>query len=259
MSIETYSLFYYISEITSSNNKMNFDEGGAELTATIEVGSYTPTDLATAIKTALDAAGALTYTVTFNRTSRTFTIASTSNFSLLVSSGSTVGSGPYALIGFTGSDRTLASTYTGDSSAGSQYEPQFKFQDFVSNDDWQEKIDAQVNESALGDVEVVSFGTRELIQMNIRFATDKDVSKSNWIKNNASGVSNLRSFMQFAITKAPFELMENIGDRATYKKVILESTPEDNKGTAYKLKELSLQGGPTGFFETGVIRLRVLS
>ena len=40
---------------------------------------------------------------------------------------------------------------------------------------------------------------------------------------------------------------------------ILESTPEDDKGTAYKLKELSLGGGPTGFFDTGLLRLRVVT
>lgn len=259
MSIETYSLFYYGMEITSSNQNLNFDEGGSELVAVIDPGGYTHTELATAIKTALDAAGALTYTVTFNRADRTYTIAATGSFSLLVSSGTQVGTGPFTLLGFTGADLTGAATYTGNTTAGSAYEPQFKFQSFVSNDDNQEKIDAQVNESATGDVEVISFGTREIMELNIKFATNRDMSASGWVKNNASGVSNLRSFMQFAIKKAPFEIMEDIATKSSYKKVILESTPESQSGTGYKLKELSLSGGPTGFFETGLIRLRVLS
>ena len=259
MSIETYSLFYYGITVTSSNQLINFNEGGAELTATVAAGSYTHTELATAVKTALDAAGALTYTVTFNRSDRTYTIAATGTFALLVSSGTQIGTGIFTLLGFTGADLTGAATYTGNNSSGSEYEPQFKFQSFVSNDDNQEKIDATVNETAQGDIEVISFGTREIIELVIRFATDRDVSASGWIKNDASGVANLRSFMQFAITKAPFELMEDIGTKSTYKKVILESTPESPKGTAYKLKELSLSGGPTGFFETGLIKLRVLS
>lgn len=257
--IDTYSIFYYGIEIDTDNQNLNFNEGGSELTAVIDAGTYTHTDFATAIKTALDAAGALTYTVTFNRDDRTYTISAGSNFSLLVSSGSTVGSGPFSLIGFTGSDRTSASTYTGNTTSGSAYEPQFKFQSWVSDDDNQSKVDAQVNESANGEVEVVSFGSRKIIELNIKYATDRDVSKSGQIKNNASGVANLRSFMQFAIGKGPFELMEDISDRSTYKKVILESTPEDSKGTAYKLKEFSLNGGPTGFYETGVIKLRNLS
>lgn len=257
--IETYSVFYYGIEITSSNQNLNFDEGGAELTAIISPGSYTHTEFATEIKTAMDAAGGLTYTVTFNRSDRTYTISAGSNFSLLVSTGSTVGSGPFTLMGFTGSDLTGASTYTGNTGSGSEYEPQFKFQNFVSDDDNQSKVDAQVNESASGQVEVVSFGSRKLMELNIKFATDSDVSKSGHIKNNATGVSDLRSFMQFAIGKGPFEIMEDIGDRSTYKKVILESTPESNNGVAYKLKELVFQGGPTGFFETGIIKLRNLS
>lgn len=259
MSIETYSIFYYGIEIDTTNQNLNFDEGGSELTAVIDPGTYTHSDFATAIKTAMDAAGALTYTVTFNRNDRTYTISSTSNFSLLISSGSTVGSGPFTLMGFTGSDLTGGSSYTGNNPSGSVYEPQFKFQNWVSDQDNQSKVDAQVNESASGEVEVISFGSRKIIELNIKYATDRDVSKSGHIKNNPSGVANLRLFMQYAISKGSFELMEDIADRSTYKKVILESTPEDRKGTAYKLKEFSISGGPTGFYETGIIRLRNLS
>jgi hypothetical protein len=38
---------------------------------------------------------------------------------------------------------------------------------------------------------------------------------------------------------------------------MLESTPEDAKGLKYKLKELYGQGLP-GYFETGVLKFRVL-
>lgn len=260
MSIETYSLFYYLDDdITTANQNIDFNEGGGELTAVLTPGTYTHTELATVIKTALDSAGGQTYTVAFNRTTRTYTISASSNFSLLVSSGTHIGTGPFTLMGFTGADLSGTNTYTSNVGAGSEYEPQFKLQGFVDADDNQEKIDASVNESSTGDIEVVSFGTRSIHEMNIRFATNKDVSKSGYIKNNATGVADLRSFMQKAITKAPFEFMPDIATKSSFDKVILESTPESGKGVGYKLKELSLNGGPTGFFETGTLRMRVIS
>src|SRR6185503_364885 len=99
-----------------------------------------------------DDVGALTYTVTANRSSRTITIATTSTFSLLVSSGTHTGTAPWSLMGFTGSDRTGASTYTGNAASGSEYRPQFLLQNYISSDDWQQAADASVNKTASGRV-----------------------------------------------------------------------------------------------------------
>jgi len=260
MSIETNSIFYYLDEdIDTTNQYINFDEGGGELSATLTGGSYTHTTLATVVKTALDAAGGQVYTVAFDRDTRKYTISATSNFSLLINTGSQIGSSPFTLLGFTGADLSGTNTYTSNTEAGSAYEPQFILQSFVDDDDNQDKIDATVNEASDGSVEVIAFGTRYIYQMNIKYATDRDVTASGWIKNNSSGVSDLRSFMQRIINKVPFEFIPDIATRATFDKVILESTPESRQGTGFRLKELSLNGGPTGFFESGVIRLRVVS
>lgn len=260
MSIETNSIFYFLDDdIDTTNQNLNFNEGGGELLAILEAGSYTHTDLETVIKTALDAAGALTYTVTFNRVARTFTIAATGTFSLLVSSGSQSGTTVFTLIGFTGADLTAASTYTGNTTSGDEYVPQFKLQGFVDKTDNQQKISPTVNESASGIIEVVAFGTRQLYELNIRFATDRDMSKTGTIINNSTGVADLRIFMQRIVNKVPFEFMKNTLARSTFDKVILESTPEDRNGTAYRLKELSIRGGPTGFFDTGLIRMRAIA
>jgi len=260
MSIETFSIFYFLDEdIDSTNQNLNFNEGAGELTAVLTPGSYTHTELAVVVKTAMDAAGTQVYTVVFNRTDRTYTISSVGNFDLLITSGSQIGTGPFTLLGFTGADVTGATTHTSNTTSGDAYEPQFLLQAFVDGDDNQAKIDPSVNESASGLVEVVSFGTRELFEMNIRYATDRDVTKSGFIKNNASGVADLRSFMQRVTTKSPFEFMPDKGSRSTFDKLLLESTPEDTKGTAYKLKELSMNDGPTGFFDTGLLTMRVVA
>ena len=192
MSLDSFSIFYYLDEdIGSTNQNLNFDEGGGELTAVLTPGSYTHAELATIVKTALDAAGGQVYTVAFDRTTRKYTISAPGTFDLLITSGSTIGTGPFTLLGFTGADVTGLTTYTSNTESGSEYEPQFKLQDFVDNGDNQQKIDASVNESASGLVEVISFGTRELFEMDIKFATDRDMTKAGFIKNNSLETSRI--------------------------------------------------------------------
>jgi hypothetical protein len=72
--------------IDMRNNILHFIEETnptTELIATISKGEYTNSSLATAIKTALDTAGVLTYTVTHNPTTNKYTISATGNFKLL--------------------------------------------------------------------------------------------------------------------------------------------------------------------------------
>jgi len=60
----------------SNNNKIYFQEnGGGTLTATISENSYTGPTLATEIKTRMDAAGTLTYTVSWDNIAKKFTIS----------------------------------------------------------------------------------------------------------------------------------------------------------------------------------------
>lgn len=73
-------------DIDATNNKLDFNEGGSELTATLTSGTYTLATLATEIKTQLDAAGALTYTVTVSDADK-ITIAANGSFSLLPATG----------------------------------------------------------------------------------------------------------------------------------------------------------------------------
>jgi len=70
--------------IDASNNTIIFDEGGGNLTATIATGTYDGAGLATAVANALNAAGALTYTVTYTAGADgrppKFVISATGNF-----------------------------------------------------------------------------------------------------------------------------------------------------------------------------------
>ena len=106
-------------DITSSNNGIVFRESvGVDLTASIAVAEYTDTStFLAAIKTALDAAGASTYTVTTD--SSTFKIIITSNgaggggvFQLMWTDANSTS---YDVLGYdNGADDTGALTYTAD-------------------------------------------------------------------------------------------------------------------------------------------------
>jgi len=102
--------------VVDANNKyIDFDEGGAELTATLTLGSYNGASLATEIKTQLDVAGALTYTVTYSDSTAKFTISAVSNFTLRWNTGTHKTTDISALCGFSdAADDTGAATYTSD-------------------------------------------------------------------------------------------------------------------------------------------------
>jgi len=254
LSLTTYSKFYYGYEITPTNTLVNFSEGAGELTATMGIGSYSFTEFAVTLQTALNTAGALTYTVTANRTARTLTIAASGTFSLLALTGSQTSAGPWVIIGFA-ADQTGTNTYTG-TAAGSSYSPQFILQDHIATTDWKQAAQSTVNKTASGRVELVKFGDERFMQANIMWVTNI-AQPSGPITNNASGVAQLRAFLDFAITKAPLEFMANTAAPATFEKMILDSTALSKDGVGYKLKELYDKGLP-GYFESGVLVFRVV-
>ena len=255
--INTYSSFYYLNPVTQDNFYLNFNEGGGELTAQLEAGHYTHSELAQAIQDALNDAGALAYTVTFLRNDRKFQISAPSNFSLLISSGTNASSSIFSLIGFTGADLTGVSSYTGNAQSGSEYIPQFWLQDWVDPEDLQKGISPAVNKSAAGEVEVVRFGTEKFYEFTIKFITDVDQGSSGPVLNNSSGVNDARLFMRFCVTKQKLEFMPDKNNKAVFTKIRLESTEESRDGTGYRLRELYTQGLPY-YWETGKLVYRLV-
>ena len=259
MALSTFSIFYTLNAVTNANNKLNFDETAGELTATIVIGAFPPSEIIGKVKTAMDAVSVTnTFTVTLDRDTRLVTIASdVGNFELLLATGSQLGISIFPLLGFNqGVDLTGAMTYTGDTAIGSTFEPQFILQDFVSEDDQQEKVDPSVNESAEGILEVISFGINKFIELNSKFITNI-VMDGKIIKNNPTGVADAQAFMQFITNKATFEFMKDIDVRSTFLVVVLESTPVNRQGTGYRLEEQTRQNLPN-IFETGRLKLRVV-
>jgi hypothetical protein len=254
--IKTMSAFYYIDQVNTSNFFLNFDEGSGELTAEIEVGSYTPSQLAKAVQAALNNVGTLAYTVSFDRELRAFEISSTANFSLLISTGINNGNDIFPLLGFTGADLSGSGTYIGDT-AGGVYFPQFWLQDFVAAEDNQASISPVVVKSASGIVEVVKFGNENIYEFDIMFATDYEQGKGSVIETNLNGVGDLRDFMRFAVTKQSLEFMPDRDNPNDFDIVLLESTEKSSDGTGFKLKEM-YSSGLVGYFSTGLVRFRLV-
>lgn len=253
--IQTYSSFFYIDPVTATNFYLNFNEGGGPLTAEVESGAYTLTDLAAAIESALNDAGALTYTVTLDRDTRKFTIEASANFSLLITSGVNVGTDIFSLIGFTGADLSGDDTYTGNLQAGSEYIPQFRLQDFVEAERNQKAVQAAVNESAAGDLEVVKFGVKKYYEFSIQYITNAVMPTGAPINNNQNAVSEVTAFMEFCCERKELEFMPDIDDKDVFYKIILEKTESDSNGTGFKLNEWYTKGLPD-YYDTGVLTFR---
>lgn len=253
--LKTFSQFYYGFEVTTQNLYLNFKEGGGpELTAEVSVGSFSLTQMATEVQKALNNEGALTYTVTVNRTTRKLTIAASGTFSLLPVTGTLSTTSIFSLIGFT-TDRTGGSSYLGNSAAGYAYVPQCLLQSYVPIEHWTGAALATVNKAASGRVEVIKFGNESFMQCNIQYINDYGQAVSGLLKANANGVSDTLQFLAFAITKGPIEFMPDIDNASNFYDIILESTPDDKDGVGFKLNELYDKGLP-GWYETGVLKFR---
>lgn len=99
--------------ITNKNNKIDFTEGGSDLVATLTNGSYSPSALCTEIDTRLSAAGAGSYTVSFDSIKRKFSIVkSAGTFTIKFGTGSNVYFSAAGILGYENQDYTGALTYS---------------------------------------------------------------------------------------------------------------------------------------------------
>lgn len=260
MALNTRVAFTYGHTITNDNENINFseDSGVTELTATIAIGSYYLNEFGDAIATALNEIGDNEYTVTLDRTTRKFTISADANFDLLVTTGSQADISAFNLMGFT-SDKTGSDSYESDIASGSIYLPQAPLRDYVAFENDQEAVQSKVNESSSGDnIEVVSYGSRQIMSANIKYATDIDVTSSDYIDNNPTGVSDLREFMVYITGKKPIEFIVDKTDLTTFTPCILESTTKNRDGVGFQLRELYTEN-LSFYFETGLLKFRKIS
>lgn len=255
--INTFSKFHYGIQIDSDSNYLDFNEGTGQISAVLRNGNYTFDTLADEIEYQMNLVGTQAYSVTANRSTNKITITAASAWILMAGTGTNSANGCYTALGYNLSDTSSTVSHTADNAIGSEYFPQYKLQDYVSSEDSQSLRNESVMVSASGKVEVVYFGTDKMFEFNIKFATDIYQPSSGPITNNPSGVSDLRSLMEYCTNKYEVDFYPNKDDSTEHYRVVLESTPADSKGTGFKLEEQYTRG-LVGYFESGLLKFRVI-
>lgn len=254
MGIKTRSQFYFGHEIDKTQHFISIDEGGGELTVELTPSGYTFSELAIELERALNESGSFTYTVTANRSDRKYTISSTGVFSLLAGTGSYLGSDAYFRLGFNYADKTGLSTYTSDFSSGSVFRPQLPLFDYTPSSHIEGSLQATQDESGSGAVEVVSFGTVNYMECDIRFITNRK-DKPDIIEYDSTAVETCMEFLSYIRKKNRVEFMPDRDDLNTFEKFILFKSAKSNTGIEVKLEEMSSMN-IQDYYQTGLLTFR---
>ena len=256
MALTKYSAFYYGHTIDKSNRFLNFDEGAGELTATLDLGSFTLTKFCQKLMEALNAVGTQEYTVTLDRDTRKIEISAPAPFDLLIDSGSQDTVSVFTLLGFTGNvDLTGQNSYESDSGSGFAYvtqSPLKNFSDFSKN---KEKSEAQVKTTPGGIVEVIAYSILQRLKCELPLITD--FTPQRYIRETATGVAEAIHFMDYAIGKAPLEFLYDYEDGDNFVPCILDKTESSPDGVGYELRERVRDSLP-GYYELkGLVFLKI--
>lgn len=252
MGLRTKSLFYYGHEVDKTQHFISIDEGSGELVVNLTPSGYSFTELAQELTRALNEAGALTYSVSANRSDRKFVITASGNFDILAGTGAYFGSILYTTLGFNAVDKTGASTYTSDNSTGSEWRPQFQLFNYVPSNLREGSIQATQDESGSGAIEVVNFGTVNYMECEAKYITNR-CDKPSILDLDTDAVNNAMNFLKYARKKNRLEFMPDRDDLNTFEKFLLQRTAESNNGLEVKLYEMQ---GIQDYFETRGLTFR---
>lgn len=258
MALKNHSLFFFGHTVDETNNFINFvDNLDGEKTARIPVGSYTLTKFVETVVASLNAASAVDWSFSIDRTTRIVTLESSANASLLFATGTNFLNTPAALLGFPQADIVDQTLFVGSFGSGQEYRPQFPLQDYKGKDKNKRLVNTVVTKSATGDnISVQSFGVDRLIKMNVKYITNQPTD--GLLRNNPQAVQDAIEFMDYAVEKRPIEFMENENTPNDFDRVYLESTTQGSDGTAYELVEYVDRNLPE-FFETGLLTFKVIN
>lgn len=243
-----YPAFNYGHTVTATNRYINFSENGVDqLTALLDIGSYTLTKYATLVAKAMNSVGGQEYTVSLDRTNNRLTISASSNFDLLLGTGNNITYSAYNMMGFDGiSDLTSLSTYTSTVGSGSQYILQTELKNFSDFPRNKEKADSVVYSTPNGIVETISYGVIERMFCDIPMITN--IVPQACIRETATGVVEFEDFIDYAVGKAPLEFVYKASEPNTFTVCLLDKTKSNTKGTGRRLVERIKDKLP-GYFE----------
>jgi hypothetical protein len=250
MALTANSLFLYGLQVTESNRSIDFKaaSGGPELQATLTLGYYSLTGLLAEVKRAMEEADpANTYTASADRTissgtqNRVTILTSGSFLSLLFASGTRAASTVAPLLGYTSTDKTGATTYTGSSSAGTVLVSTLVGYNYLPPD-MKRKVFGSLNVSATGEKEAIVFQLQQFFQVQFKYEPQATVLLS-WAP-----------LIEWMIQQRPLEFTPEITSPSTFIECTLESTSADSKGLAHDWKEM-LPNFPF-LYDTGVLKFR---
>ena len=256
--LSNHSKFYYGWLIDNTNKYIDFNDVSGIKTAILKVGYYSSSDLMIEIKKKMDALSTLDFTISFNRTTRKFTISSTANFSLLFSTGPNAAQSTSSLLGYSATDKTSASTYLAESVSGFEYSTQFYIQSYKDTSTNRKAIDGTVNKSANGTIEVIKFGNERFMEGEFLFITNIIQESQSIIRTNSEGREDFIQFIEWCTEKAPVEFIKIENDPSTFQVLVLESTPLDSKGLDYDLLEM-YDRGLAQYYRSGTLKFRLIS
>jgi len=253
MALESKSLFTYGIQVTALNNKIDFKaaSGGLTLTATLNLGFYSPASLAQEIAFEMQSVDTLgnIYSVSVNRTvmggTQNRVIISTNGtfLSLLFGTGPNFNISASAIMGFNPSDYTGSTTYIGSFTTGSTLIPEFIGYNYLDNTN-QSKIFGAVNVSASGLKEAVTFNTQFFV--NVEYKYEPKANLAAW-----------KSFFLWSIQQRPFDFTPEIANPTNVLTVTLDSTQYEDQGLGYQMSEMLASQMPN-FYETGPLKFRLI-
>jgi len=253
MALRQRSLFLYGYEVTQENSSLDFKVAalGPQISATLRLGFYSLSSLMLEIKRACEEAdpSSALFTVTADRTiaggtQNRVTIAKDGIFlTLLFATGTRVVTSVASLIGFTNTDLTGATTYTGTISSGTVFltDPNFPGHDWRSPLYFKENKGI-VNRSASGKKEAIVFQVISYFQVRFKYILEADAPA--WA-----------ALLTWLIGQRLVEFTPEVGLPNVFYQATLESTADDGKGLGFNLQEMT--PGMPGLFDTGVMKFLV--
>lgn len=251
MALTSRSLFLYGYTISASNSNLDFVavSGGSTLTASIDLGYYSLTDLLPTVADAMNAADPNNaYTLIADRTAnnglenRVSILTGGSYLSLLFGSGPSTATSIASTLGFTNTDQTGALMYTGTLTTGTALEPTLIGYNYLPIEMMQQNFGA-VNISSAGLKEAITYSTQYFYQAQFMYEPQSKV------------VSEWEPLMEWMIQQRAFDFTPEVNAPTAVYNSTLESSIADPKGLQYKFVEM-LPSFPF-LYDTGLLKFRL--
>ena len=251
------ALFLYGFDITQFNRYINFKSAalGPELTATLDVGNYTCTQLLAHIASKMSTAdGVNIYTLSIDRTinsgteNRIHIETNGSYLDVLFLSGTQADNSPRDLLGFGSVDLTGFTSYSSSAPGGTILLPDYPTWNYNGPDNMIVN-DGVKNVSASGIKETLVFAQMRFIQGQWKYINN--------FKTNTQ-LTQWQTFLKYATRQLQFEFTPSINeDSEKFYQVTLESTAKDSNGLGYELQQMN-GVGLYRFYDSGLLKFRVI-